>query len=111
MRSATKLNADLLSYARRLRTTGRAGTGIDNVDLDAATKRTIVAVNHRDIDCRPVQQGLLNFNIQKLGSSGPGKTEIPPNHFGQLRRGKGFLPVIDRAQLHRLQVTVNVGTV
>jgi len=45
VRSATKVNADLLSHAKRLRAIGRAGSGVDNVDLDAATKHGIVVMN------------------------------------------------------------------
>ena len=45
IRSATKLNADLLEKADRLRAIGRAGVGVDNVDVDAATKRGIVVAN------------------------------------------------------------------
>jgi D-3-phosphoglycerate dehydrogenase len=45
VRSATKANAPLLEKAERLRAIGRAGVGVDNVDLDAATKRGIVVMN------------------------------------------------------------------
>jgi D-3-phosphoglycerate dehydrogenase / 2-oxoglutarate reductase len=45
IRSATKLTADLLGKADRLRAIGRAGVGVDNVDVDAATKRGIVVAN------------------------------------------------------------------
>ena len=45
IRSATKLDADLISRAERLRAVGRAGVGVDNVDVDAATKRGIVVAN------------------------------------------------------------------
>ena len=45
IRSATKLDADLISKADRLRAVGRAGVGVDNVDVDAATKRGIVVAN------------------------------------------------------------------
>jgi D-3-phosphoglycerate dehydrogenase len=45
IRSATKLDAELLSHAGRLRAVGRAGVGVDNVDVDAATKRGIVVAN------------------------------------------------------------------
>jgi D-3-phosphoglycerate dehydrogenase len=45
VRSATKLTADLIDRAERLRVIGRAGVGTDNVDLDAATRRGIVVVN------------------------------------------------------------------
>lgn len=45
VRSATKVNADLLAAADRLKVVGRAGVGIDNVDLPAATKRGVVVMN------------------------------------------------------------------
>jgi D-3-phosphoglycerate dehydrogenase len=45
IRSATKLTADLIERANRLKVIGRAGVGIDNVDVDAATRRGIVVAN------------------------------------------------------------------
>ncbi|HEY6963221.1 MAG TPA: phosphoglycerate dehydrogenase [Gaiellaceae bacterium] len=45
IRSATKLTADLIERAERLRVIGRAGVGVDNVDVDAATRRGIVVAN------------------------------------------------------------------
>ena len=45
IRSATKLTGDLIERADRLKVIGRAGTGVDNVDVDAATKRGIVVAN------------------------------------------------------------------
>jgi D-3-phosphoglycerate dehydrogenase len=45
IRSATRLNADLLSRATSLRAVGRAGVGVDNVDVPAATKQGVVVVN------------------------------------------------------------------
>jgi D-3-phosphoglycerate dehydrogenase len=45
VRSATKLTADLIERATRLKVIGRAGVGVDNVDLAAASKRGIVVAN------------------------------------------------------------------
>ncbi len=45
IRSATKLTAELIDRADRLRVIGRAGTGVDNVDIPAATRRGIVVAN------------------------------------------------------------------
>ena len=45
VRSATKLTADLISRADRLKVIGRAGVGVDNVDVEAATMRGIVVAN------------------------------------------------------------------
>jgi len=45
VRSATKANAQLLAKAERLRVIGRAGSGVDNVDLEAATQKGVVVMN------------------------------------------------------------------
>ncbi len=45
IRSSTKLDAQLIGRATRLRAVGRAGVGVDNVDVAAATKRGIVVAN------------------------------------------------------------------
>jgi D-3-phosphoglycerate dehydrogenase / 2-oxoglutarate reductase len=44
-RSGTAVTADLLSHAPRLRIVGRAGVGVDNIDVDACSHRGIVVVN------------------------------------------------------------------
>ena len=45
IRSATKLDANLIERAQRLKVIGRAGVGVDNVDVEAATRRGIVVAN------------------------------------------------------------------
>ncbi len=45
VRSGTKVTADLLAAGKRLKVVGRAGIGVDNVDIDAATERGILVVN------------------------------------------------------------------
>jgi len=45
IRSTTKLTADLIERAQRLKVIGRAGVGVDNVDVEAATRRGIVVAN------------------------------------------------------------------
>jgi D-3-phosphoglycerate dehydrogenase / 2-oxoglutarate reductase len=45
IRSATKVTADLLNNARSLKVIGRAGVGVDNVDVTAATARGIIVMN------------------------------------------------------------------
>ncbi len=45
IRSATKVTEDLLEAAGNLKVIGRAGIGLDNVDIPAATKRGIVVMN------------------------------------------------------------------
>jgi D-3-phosphoglycerate dehydrogenase / 2-oxoglutarate reductase len=45
IRSATKLTADLIERAGRLKVIGRAGVGVDNVDVEAATRKGVVVAN------------------------------------------------------------------
>ena len=45
VRSATKVTKELLASAGRLRVVGRAGTGVDNIDVPAASGRGVLIVN------------------------------------------------------------------
>ena len=48
VRSATKMKGMLLESAKRAKVIGRAGIGVDNIDLDVATERGIVVLNTPD---------------------------------------------------------------
>ncbi|MGP0565875.1 phosphoglycerate dehydrogenase [Nitrospina sp. 32_T5] len=48
VRSATKVTADVIEAASNLRVIGRAGVGVDNIDLDAAGKKGIIVMNAPD---------------------------------------------------------------
>jgi len=45
VRSAVQVNAELLANAARLRVIGRAGVGVDNIELEAATRKGIAVMN------------------------------------------------------------------
>src|SRR6202171_4577055 len=45
VRSATKVTAELLELAPKLRAVGRAGVGVDNIDLEAATRRGVLVMS------------------------------------------------------------------
>jgi D-3-phosphoglycerate dehydrogenase len=45
IRSATKMTPELIDLATNLKVIGRAGTGVDNVDIPAATRRGIIVAN------------------------------------------------------------------
>src|ERR671938_552951 len=48
VRSETKVTAELLDAATRLRAVGRAGVGVDNIDVAAATARGVIVMNAPD---------------------------------------------------------------
>ena len=45
VRSETKVTANILNAAKNLRAVGRAGVGVDNIDVETATRRGIVVLN------------------------------------------------------------------
>ncbi len=45
VRSATKVTAEVIRAGAKLRVIGRAGTGVDNIDVEAATQHGIIVVN------------------------------------------------------------------
>ncbi|MGZ7444894.1 phosphoglycerate dehydrogenase [Paenibacillus sp. TH7-28] len=48
VRSQTKVTEKIMAAAARLKVIGRAGVGVDNIDLEAATKRGIIVINAPD---------------------------------------------------------------
>ncbi len=48
VRSGTKITPDLIDAAEKLKVIGRAGVGVDNIDLEAATRRGILVCNAPD---------------------------------------------------------------
>ena len=48
VRSASKVTADVLDRAERLKIIGRAGVGVDNIDVKAATEKGIIVINSSD---------------------------------------------------------------
>src|SRR5437764_11675549 len=45
VRSETKITAEALNAAKKLRVVGRAGVGVDNVDVETATRRGVLVLN------------------------------------------------------------------
>ncbi|MFL3009187.1 MAG: phosphoglycerate dehydrogenase [Candidatus Neomarinimicrobiota bacterium] len=50
IRSGTKINFNLINISKNLKAIGRAGVGVDNINLDAATRKGIVVMNVPDIN-------------------------------------------------------------
>ncbi|HLX12226.1 MAG TPA: phosphoglycerate dehydrogenase, partial [Bacteroidota bacterium] len=45
VRSGTTVTADIIAAAKNLKVIGRAGAGVDNIDVDAATRKGIIVMN------------------------------------------------------------------
>ncbi|OLS28007.1 MAG: (S)-sulfolactate dehydrogenase [Candidatus Heimdallarchaeota archaeon LC_2] len=63
VRSATKVTKELLDFAPNLRIIGRAGVGLDNVDLEECKKRQIVVVNSPEGPTQSVAEITLGLII------------------------------------------------
>ncbi len=48
VRSATKVNEELFTHGKNLKVVGRAGNGVDNIDMPAATQHGVIVVNTPD---------------------------------------------------------------
>ena len=50
IRSGTKVTAEMIDVAQNLRVIGRAGVGVDNIDIPAATRKGVVVMNTPDVN-------------------------------------------------------------
>ena len=64
VRSATTLTATLIEQAPKLRCIGRAGVGLDNIDLEAAAKRKIPVVTSAGASTRAVSELCMAHLLQ-----------------------------------------------
>jgi D-3-phosphoglycerate dehydrogenase len=63
VRSAVQADAALLSHAHKLRVIGRAGVGVDNIDLDAATRQGIAVMNTPGANAVAVAEHTLSMML------------------------------------------------
>jgi D-3-phosphoglycerate dehydrogenase len=59
VRSQTRVTSEVLAAGKKLQVVGRAGIGVDNIDLDAATKHGIVVVNAPEGNCSATAEHTL----------------------------------------------------
>src|SRR3954451_21831133 len=119
IRSATKLTPDLIERGERLKVIGRAGTGVDNVDVDAATRRGIVVANAPEANsiaaaehtlalmlalCRNIPQAHASLAAGKWDRSSFKGTELYGKTLGVLGFGRIGQLVAARAQAFDMQV-------
>jgi D-3-phosphoglycerate dehydrogenase len=63
VRSRTKVTEGVLAAAKRMRAVARAGVGLDNIDVEAAKKRSIAVVNSPEAPSNAVAELVLGFML------------------------------------------------
>jgi D-3-phosphoglycerate dehydrogenase / 2-oxoglutarate reductase len=119
IRSATKLTADLIEKGSRLKVIGRAGVGVDNVDVPAATKRGIIVANAPEANtiaaaehtmalllalCRNIPQAHASLTAGRWERSRFGGMEVYEKTLGILGFGRIGTYVAERAKSFGMRV-------
>src|SRR3954454_13779545 len=119
IRSATKLTPDLIDRGERLKVIGRAGTGVDNVDIETATKRGIIVANAPEANsiaaaehtlalmlalCRNIPQAQASLAAGRWDRASFKGTELYGKTLGVLGFGRIGQLVTARAQAFDMQV-------
>ncbi|MGH9593874.1 MAG: hydroxyacid dehydrogenase, partial [Bryobacteraceae bacterium] len=119
IRSATRVTPELLEAAPQLRVVGRAGVGVDNVDLDAATRRGVLVMNTPGGNsvsvaehtlalmtslARRVPQLSASIHAGKWEKSGAIGTELRGKTLGLIGFGRVGIEVARRVRALEMQV-------
>lgn len=119
VRSETKITAAVLAAAPLLQVVGRAGVGVDNIDVDAATQRGVVVLNTPDgntiataeltfahlLACaRPVPQACLSMREGRWDRKHFGGVELRGKNLGICGLGRIGTEVARRAQAFGMKV-------
>src|SRR6202171_1167689 len=119
VRSAVQVDTELLEHARKLRVIGRAGVGVDNIDLDAATRKGIAVMNTPGANAIAVAEHTLAMMLARARHIGranelmhAGKwekkslqgTELRGKTLGIVGLGKIGLEVAKRARAFGMEI-------
>lgn len=121
IRSATKVTKEILNAGKKLKVVGRAGIGLDNVDIPAATKRGVVVMNTPTGNVvttaehaiammmaltRNIPQGTLSLKAGRWDKKKLQGREVFNKILGIIGFGKIGSIVADRAKGLRMQVVI-----
>ncbi|MGA8144900.1 MAG: phosphoglycerate dehydrogenase [Candidatus Acidiferrales bacterium] len=119
VRSATKVTAELLEDAPKLRVVGRAGVGVDNIDVEAATHRGILVMNTPGGNAvsvaehtfalmlamaRSVPQSNASIHAGRWEKSGASGTELRGKTLGLVGLGRVGTEVARRARALEMKI-------
>ena len=119
VRSETKVTAEVFSVASKLKAVGRAGVGVDNIDLKAATDHGIVVMNtpggntvataeltfsHMICGARPISQASASMCAGKWGRKDFPGTELRAKKLAILGLGRIGQEVAKRAKAFQMEV-------
>ena len=86
VRSYTQVNHELLEKAPHLQVVGRAGVGLDNIDLQACQQRDVRVVYTPDANTQSVVEYVLGLALDDIRPRFTMEQPIPPASFHELRR-------------------------
>ena len=119
VRSETKVTAEVIAAARLLKVVGRAGVGVDNVDVEAATERGVIVMNtpsgntvataeltftHILCGARPVPQAAASMRAGKWDRKSFSGLELFRKTLGIVGLGRIGSEVAKRAQAFGMRV-------
>jgi D-3-phosphoglycerate dehydrogenase len=119
VRSETKITREVIAAATKLKVVGRAGVGVDNVDVEAATERGVIVMNtpsgntiataeltftHLLCGARPVAQASASMSAGKWDRKSYGGVELFRKTLGIVGLGRIGGEVAKRAQAFGMRV-------
>lgn len=119
VRSQTQVTSDVLASAQKLKVVGRAGVGVDNIDLQAATNNGVVVVNAPDgntisasehttammmASARRIPQAYASLSAGKWDRKAFRGVELNDKTLGVIGFGRIGTEVAKRAQAFHMQI-------
>ena len=119
VRSDTKISADVIAAAPQLKVVGRAGVGVDNIDIEAATDRGVIVMNtptgntlataeltftHMLCGTRPIVQACAGMRAGRWDRKKFTGSELNEKTLGVLGMGRIGAEVAKEAQAFNMQV-------
>ena len=119
VRSDTRVTADVISAAKKLKVVGRAGVGVDNIDIEAATDRGVIVMNtptgntiataeltftHMLAGTRPIVQACAGMKAGRWDRKKFTGSELNQKTLGILGMGRIGAEVAKRAMAFQMDV-------